>query len=137
MRQAQINVRTRACSRTSIARTKQAALTHNVRGKELMKTAQLMNVYVSHPSYHFVFAFNASFINVDVSAGTVTRRTIDRRDNMETHTAATLTMIILGQYQDIIIFLNLLSGMLQILKYCNFFPYLIPFQQFILTYIFC
>ena len=36
MRQAQINVRTRACSRTSIARTEQAALTHNVRGKELM-----------------------------------------------------------------------------------------------------
>ena len=34
MGQAQINVRT--CSRTSIARTKQAALTHNVRGKELM-----------------------------------------------------------------------------------------------------
>ena len=33
MGQAQINVRTRACSRTSIARTKQAALTHNVRGK--------------------------------------------------------------------------------------------------------
>ena len=30
MGQAQINVRTRACSRTSIA-----ALTHNVRGKEL------------------------------------------------------------------------------------------------------
>ena len=37
MGQAQINVRTRACSRTSIARTKQAALTHNVRGKELKK----------------------------------------------------------------------------------------------------
>ena len=36
MGQAQINVRIRACSRTSIARTKQAALTHNVRGKELM-----------------------------------------------------------------------------------------------------
>ena len=35
MGQAQINVRTRACSRTSIARTKQVALTHNVRGKEL------------------------------------------------------------------------------------------------------
>ena len=35
MGQAQINVRTRACSRTSIARTKQAAMTHNVRGKEL------------------------------------------------------------------------------------------------------
>ena len=37
MGQAQINVRTRACSRTSIARTRQAALTHNVRGKELKK----------------------------------------------------------------------------------------------------
>ena len=36
MGQAQINVRTRACSRTSIARTRPAALTHNVRGKELM-----------------------------------------------------------------------------------------------------
>ena len=35
MGQAQINVRTRACSRTSIARTKQAALTHHIRGKEL------------------------------------------------------------------------------------------------------
>ena len=34
MGQAQINVRIRACSRT-IAMTKQAALTHNVRGKEL------------------------------------------------------------------------------------------------------
>ena len=34
MGQAQINVRTRACSRTSIARTKQAALTHNVREAE-------------------------------------------------------------------------------------------------------
>ena len=40
MRQAQINVRTRVCSRTSIARTKQAALTHNVRGKELIKLAR-------------------------------------------------------------------------------------------------
>ena len=37
MGQAQINVRIRACSRTSIARTKQAALTHNVRGKELTR----------------------------------------------------------------------------------------------------
>ena len=40
MGQAQINVRTRACSRTSIARTKQAALTHNVRGKELIEWSQ-------------------------------------------------------------------------------------------------
>ena len=38
MGQAQINVRTRACSGTFIARTKQAALTHNVRGKELRQT---------------------------------------------------------------------------------------------------
>ena len=38
MGQAQINVRTRACSRTFIARTKQAALTHHVRGKELKET---------------------------------------------------------------------------------------------------
>ena len=36
MGQAQINVRTRACSGTFIARTKQVALTHNVRGKELI-----------------------------------------------------------------------------------------------------
>ena len=42
MGQSQINVRTRACSRTSIARTKQAALTHNVRGKELMR----MTIYM-------------------------------------------------------------------------------------------
>ena len=41
MGQAQINVRTRACSRTSIARTKQAALTHNVRGKELKSSSRL------------------------------------------------------------------------------------------------
>ena len=40
MGQAQINVRIRACSRTSIARTKQAALTHNVRGKELTEHFQ-------------------------------------------------------------------------------------------------
>ena len=35
MGQAQINVRTRACSRTFIARTKQAALTHNVKGEKV------------------------------------------------------------------------------------------------------
>ena len=44
MGQAQINVRTRACSRTSIARTKQAALTHNVRGKELT-SASIVSVF--------------------------------------------------------------------------------------------
>ena len=49
MGQAQINVRTRACSRTSIARTRQAALTHNVRGKEL--THWILDIFsatVSH-----------------------------------------------------------------------------------------
>ena len=45
MGQAQINVRTRACSRTSIARTKQAALTHNVRGKEL-KSKKIKSLYL-------------------------------------------------------------------------------------------
>ena len=51
MGQAQINVRTRACSRTSIARTRQAALTHNVRGKELRERALLESISVnSYPS---------------------------------------------------------------------------------------
>ena len=45
MGQAQINVRTRACSRTSIARTKQAALTHNVRGKRLSVGEQSLEKY--------------------------------------------------------------------------------------------
>ena len=44
MGQAQINVRTRACSGTFIARTKQAALTHNVRGKELKKAAPFATI---------------------------------------------------------------------------------------------
>ena len=44
MGQAQINVRTRACSGTFIARTKQAALTHNVRGKELRVLTWKKNV---------------------------------------------------------------------------------------------
>ena len=50
MGQAQINVRTRACSRTSIARTKQAALTHNVRGKELKR--RLITCNRSVDPYH-------------------------------------------------------------------------------------
>ena len=49
MGQAQINVRIRACSRTSIARTKQAALTHNVRGKELNSLAMHTLVAASQP----------------------------------------------------------------------------------------
>ena len=36
MGHAQINVRTRACSRTFIVRSKQAALTHNISGKEII-----------------------------------------------------------------------------------------------------
>ena len=49
MGQAQINVRIRTCSRTSIARTKQAALTHNVRGKELnlsLHVAKYMSAFL-------------------------------------------------------------------------------------------
>ena len=46
MGQAQINVRIRACSRTSIARTKQAALTHNVRGKELNKMSDKCEIVI-------------------------------------------------------------------------------------------
>ena len=52
MRQAQINVRTRACSRTSIARTKQAALTHNVRGKELKDATELDDFIHSGNEFH-------------------------------------------------------------------------------------
>ena len=58
MGQAQINVRTRACSRTSIARTRQAALTHNVRGKELKKKKKifffffLVSRYLGHDTIH-------------------------------------------------------------------------------------
>ena len=48
MGQAQINVRTRACSRTSIARTRQAALTHNVRGKELRHTSIFNGLMFAH-----------------------------------------------------------------------------------------
>ena len=55
MGQAQINVRTRACSRTSIASTKQAALTHNVRGKELNSKAGCLNEYTVSPRYNAAF----------------------------------------------------------------------------------
>ena len=55
MGQAQINVRTRACSRTSIARTRQAALTHNVRGKELNnQVICFWKVAVIHVEFHDV-----------------------------------------------------------------------------------
>ena len=53
MGQAQINVRTRACSRTSIARTKQAALTHNVRGKELIGIVFRLQMAGSDNINHF------------------------------------------------------------------------------------
>ena len=53
MGQAQINVRTRACSRTSIARTRQAALTHNVRGKELnIDNAKLQMRFVHYAFFY-------------------------------------------------------------------------------------
>ena len=55
MGQAQINVRTRACSRTSIARTKQAALTHNVRGKELNKVKVNLQRIIKHASFFKIY----------------------------------------------------------------------------------
>ena len=55
MGQAQINVRTRACSRTSIARTKQAALTHNVRGKELNKVKVNLQRIIKHASFFLIY----------------------------------------------------------------------------------
>ena len=66
MGQAQINVRTRACSRTSIARTKQAALTHNVRGKELkLKFRKYpsnrytpITLYPTLPFYNIIIIFD-------------------------------------------------------------------------------
>ena len=60
MGQAQINVRIRACSRTSIARTKQDALTHNVRGKELTGQNYFRHFPPSLPSFVFMHAFNHS-----------------------------------------------------------------------------
>ena len=61
MRQAQINVRTRACSRTSIARTKQAALTHNVRGKELNST---LIVFVEYSFSHVPLPYNKFHVSL-------------------------------------------------------------------------
>ena len=52
MGQAQINVRTRACSGTFIARTKQAALTHNVRGKELKQGCLISPVHYLYGEHH-------------------------------------------------------------------------------------
>ena len=56
MGQAQINVRTRACSGTFIARTKQAALTHNVRGKRLKCRyfSRMLALLAGVRSYSFV-----------------------------------------------------------------------------------
>ena len=54
MGQAQINVRTRACSGTFIARTKQAALTHNVRGKRLRGGAGRKTVLLIFQPNHFI-----------------------------------------------------------------------------------
>ena len=67
MGQAQINVRTRACSRTSIVRTKQAALTHNVRGKELKaKICQFgFSGQISVSQLNFLLAINDCRVVLD------------------------------------------------------------------------
>ena len=63
MGQAQINVRTRACSRTSIARTKQAALTHNVRGKELILAVVICPVRcLDYPAEGYGIKYEGSFL---------------------------------------------------------------------------
>ena len=67
MRQAQINVRTRACSRTSIARTKQAALTHNVRGKELNNLLSVDIHFVYNVFYIVFFNFELYVIQLLVA----------------------------------------------------------------------
>ena len=64
MGQAQINVRTRACSRTSIARTKQAALTHNVRGKELTQSGNLIRHYTGPQMFLLGYLFDSIQINI-------------------------------------------------------------------------
>ena len=64
MGQAQINVRTRACSRTSIARTKQAALTHNVRGKELNTYFSRGGNFRNIPEFGFDAKFSSGEINI-------------------------------------------------------------------------
>ena len=56
MGQAQINARTRACSGTFIARTKQAALSHNVRGKELnVDTILIYNYNYAIDTFIYLF----------------------------------------------------------------------------------
>ena len=73
MGQAQINVRTRACSRTSIARTKQAALTHNVRGKELSNNACIW------------FIMNIKHVSMSVHTHTCTRTHTHAQCRTHTH----------------------------------------------------
>ena len=63
MGQAQINVRTRACSRTSIARTRPAALTHNVRGKELILSSVIL---FKHNSIFRPFVFHVYKVGISL-----------------------------------------------------------------------
>ena len=57
MGQAQINVRTRACSGTFIARTKQAALTHNVRGKRLIRVHAMLLIIGLHMLLYLLYLY--------------------------------------------------------------------------------
>ena len=67
MGQAQINVRTRACSRTSIARTRQAALTHNVRGKELT-VEYLLSTTLLYPAVQCYHCYASRHIISQISS---------------------------------------------------------------------
>ena len=62
MGQAQINVRTRACSGTFIARTKQAALTHNVRGKRLNKALNKQMLSITFSDSDFLYLESLKFL---------------------------------------------------------------------------
>ena len=60
-------MRTRACSGTFIARTKQVALTHNVRGKELITVCKVFTYSVTlYPAASFHFS-NSLAINICVN----------------------------------------------------------------------
>ena len=82
MGQAQINVRTRACSRTSIARTRQAALTHNVRGKELIVGSRPA-VYRMAVVIHWNWTYNRYYIRYPIGKSWLTNYTINLTTGMK------------------------------------------------------
>ena len=76
MGQAQINVRTRACSGTFIARTKQVALTHNVRGKELIQSRPHVVYFNGLPTGHCLASVESGAANHDGLIGRTDTATV-------------------------------------------------------------